>query len=65
MVAIYNNNKLVAVSNSKEEAIVALYNKYHKEGLVGSKDPMTWWEHGKRMNCGAPRCHDIEEVAVW
>ena len=64
MVAIYNNYKLVAVSNTKEEAIIALYNKYHKEGL-DSSDPMEWWEQGKRWHCGAPRCHEIEEIAVW
>lgn len=64
MVAIYNNHKVIAVSNSKEEAIIALYNKYHKEG-IDSDDPMKWWEQGKRWNCGAPRCHEIEEIAVW
>jgi len=68
MVGIYKYEhglRFKAVSTNFNSAIKALFNKYATDYEKEVHTPKTWWENGKKWNCGAPRCYEIKEIEKW
>lgn len=67
MVGIYkyeNGLQLVAVSESEESAITALYHKFSKD-YEKTLTPKEWWEHNREEHRGAPKCFEIQPIEIW
>lgn len=65
MVGIFRYKRgleLVAVSQTEETAIQALYNKYASDSEKEWFSPREWWEHGRKYCNGAPQCYEIKPV---
>lgn len=64
MVGIFkyeNGLTFYAAASDEKTAIKKLYDRY-KEPAECCPDPMKWWEFGKKINNGAPRCFVIKEI---
>lgn len=65
MVGIFRYNcglQFVAVSQTEETAIQALYNKHASAWDKEWFSPREWWERGRKYNNGAPWCYEIKPV---
>lgn len=67
MVGIYiyeNGLQCIAVSENEDTAINALYQKFAKE-YDKTLTPREWWETNRKERRGAPRCFEIQPIAIW
>lgn len=55
----------IAVSDSFESAVKALYDRYATDYDKMRYSSLDWWIKYNKESLGAPRCYEIMEVEKW